>query len=489
MAELDLSRSDIAMNAFALPRSRAFSPRIAAGLFAIGDGLAVFLAGLFLYLAYLGWDTEGKAQLYLTAMIIQSATAVTTFYFLGLYGFDSLLRPFYSIRKIGISISILFLALVGFAFALKLSFEYSRVWFFSWYFLTVGILSMLRLTMSHLVRSWASTGKLTRNLVVVGGGEQGVRLLEMLEKHREPWIRVLGFFDDRADRVPHQVENYPLRGKLDDLIEFARHTRVDEVLIALPWWAEDRLLDIFSKLKVIPARIRLSPDKVGLNFPFHTFDRCCGIPMLDIFDKPISDWDLVLKMIEDRVAGAVILLFVSPIMLLTALAIKLTSPGPVLFRQRRYGFNNQLIEVYKFRTMHHSEADADASQLVTKGDSRVTPLGAFLRRTSLDEFPQLFNVLKGDMSVVGPRPHALQAKAGNKLYEEVVSQYASRHKVKPGITGWAQVNGWRGETDNEEKIQGRLEHDLYYIENWSLLFDLRIIFRTIWILLKRENAY
>ncbi|MGB1548042.1 MAG: sugar transferase, partial [Alphaproteobacteria bacterium] len=363
---LELSRSDIAMNALALPHSRVFSPRIAAGLLAIGDGLVVFLAGLLVYLTYLGWDVEGKVQLYLTAMAVQSILVVTTFYFLGLYGFDALLRPLYSIRRIGIATSILFLVAVGLAFALKLSFEYSRFWFFSWYFLTVGALSALRATASHSVRSLGRAGKLTRNIVVVGGGEQGVRLLEMLEKHREPWIRVLGFFDDRVDRVPHRVQNYPLQGKLDDLVAFARNTRVDEILIALPWWAEDRLLDIFDKLKVIPARIRLSPDKIGLNFPFHTFDRCCGIPMLDIFDKPISDWDLVLKMIEDRMLGVIIFVLISPIMLVTAIAIKLTSAGPVLFRQRRYGFNNQLIEVYKFRTMYHDDADADASQLVTK---------------------------------------------------------------------------------------------------------------------------
>ncbi|PCJ59137.1 MAG: undecaprenyl-phosphate glucose phosphotransferase [Rhodospirillaceae bacterium] len=472
-----------------LRRGKAFSPRIAAGLFAIGDGLAVFLTGLFLYLAYLGWNAEDKAQLYVTAMVIQSAIIVTTFYFLGLYGFDSLLRHLYSIKRIILSVSILFLVLIGLAFALKLSFEYSRIWFFSWYLLTVAALSILRGTTSYLVRSLARAGKLTRNLVIVGGGEQGVRLLEALEKHREPWIRILGFFDDRTDRIPCQLGNHRLQGNLDGLIEFSRHTRVDEVLIAIPWEAENRLLDIFRKLKVIPARIRLSPDKIGLNPLFHNFDRCCSIPMLDIFDKPISDWNYVLKIIEDRVAGAVLLAASAPIMLLIAIVIKTTSPGPVLFRQQRYGFNNQLIEVYKFRTMHHGQTDQDASKLVTKGDSRVTPFGAFLRRTSLDELPQFFNVLQGNMSIVGPRPHALQAKAGNRLYEEVVSQYASRHKVKPGITGWAQVSGWRGETDNEEKIQRRLEHDLHYIENWSLLFDLRIILRTILVLFKNENAY
>ena len=176
-------------------------------------------------------------------------------------------------------------------------------------------------------------------------------------------------------------------------------------------------------------------------------------------------------------------------MLLAALAIKLDSRGPVLFRQKRHGFNNELIEVYKFRSMYVDKTDAHAAKLVTKDDPRVTRVGRFIRKTSLDELPQLFNVLKGELSLVGPRPHALQAKAADRLYHDVVDGYFARHKVKPGITGWAQINGWRGETDNDEKIQRRVEHDLYYIENWSVLFDLYILAMTPFALAKTENAY
>jgi lipopolysaccharide/colanic/teichoic acid biosynthesis glycosyltransferase len=176
-------------------------------------------------------------------------------------------------------------------------------------------------------------------------------------------------------------------------------------------------------------------------------------------------------------------------MLLVALAIRLDSKGPVLFKQKRYGFNNELIEVFKFRSMYHAASDADAAKLVTKGDSRVTRVGRFIRRTSLDELPQFFNVLRGELSLVGPRPHATKAKAADQLYNDVVDGYFARHRVKPGITGWAQVNGWRGETDTAEKLQRRVEHDLYYIENWSLAFDLYILWRTPISLLKSENAY
>jgi lipopolysaccharide/colanic/teichoic acid biosynthesis glycosyltransferase len=176
-------------------------------------------------------------------------------------------------------------------------------------------------------------------------------------------------------------------------------------------------------------------------------------------------------------------------MALVALAIKLDSPGPVFFKQNRHGFNNELIKIYKFRSMYVDQADSNASKLVTKDDDRVTAVGKFIRRTSLDELPQLFNVLQGGLSLVGPRPHALQAKAVDTIYSDVVDSYFARHRVKPGITGWAQISGWRGETDTHEKLERRIEHDLYYIENWSVLFDLYILAMTPVALLKSENAY
>ncbi len=187
--------------------------------------------------------------------------------------------------------------------------------------------------------------------------------------------------------------------------------------------------------------------------------------------------------------AALILLFIGPLMLLIALAIKLDSRGPVVFKQRRQGFNNELFEVWKFRTMYASVADADCEVQTTKDDPRVTPVGWFLRKLSLDELPQLINVLRGDMSLVGPRPHAVATKAEGRPFSEVVDRYASRHRVKPGITGWAQVNGWRGETDTIEKIKKRVEYDLYYIDNWSVWLDLLILLKTIFVLIRNENAY
>lgn len=203
---------------------------------------------------------------------------------------------------------------------------------------------------------------------------------------------------------------------------------------------------------------------------------------------PFTDWRRVTKSVEDFLLASIILIFIAPLLLIVALAIKFDTPGPVLFRQRRYGLDGELITVYKFRTMHDHLSDARAERLTARNDPRVTKVGAFLRKTSIDELPQLINVLRGEMSLIGPRPHPVAAKAANRPYEEVVAEYAARHRVKPGITGWAQVNGWRGETDSVEQIQKRVEHDLFYIERWSLTLDIKILFRTFFVL-TGKNAF
>ena len=285
-------------------------------------------------------------------------------------------------------------------------------------------------------------------------------------------------------------EGVPKLGTVEDLVEFARQTRVDLVIFSLPISAETRILHMLKKLWVLPVDIRLSAHTNKLRFRPRSYSYIGNVPVLDIFDRPIADWDVVMKWLFDKIVGTLALIALSPVMLAVAIAVKLDSRGPVLFKQRRYGFNNEVVEVYKFRSMYADQADPAAKKLVTKNDPRVTRVGRFIRRTSLDELPQLFNVVfTGDLSLVGPRPHAVHAKAENHLYDEAVDGYFARHRVKPGITGWAQINGWRGETDSKEKIQRRVEHDLFYIENWSILFDIYILARTPFALLKSEGAY
>ena len=304
-------------------------------------------------------------------------------------------------------------------------------------------------------------------------------------------MRVVGVFDDRGDdRSANTCSDVSKLGTVDDLVEFARRTRVDLVIFSLPISAENRILQMLKKLWVLPVDIRLSAHTNKLRFRPRSYSYIGNVPVLDVFDRPIADWDVVMKSLFDKVVGALALLFAAPVMVLIALAIKLDSKGPVFFRQKRYGFNNELIEVYKFRSMYVDQADATASKLVTKNDPRVTRVGRFIRKTSLDELPQLFNVVfKGNLSLVGPRPHAVHAKAEDRLYDEAVDGYFARHRVKPGITGWAQIHGWRGETDSHQKIQRRVEHDLYYIENWSVLLDAYIVMMTPFALLRTEQAY
>ncbi len=280
---------------------------------------------------------------------------------------------------------------------------------------------------------------------------------------------------------------YKNMGTIDDLLLFVRNKRVDQIAIALPWTAEERLDEILRQLHTVAADITLCPENAAFKIPNLGFDNIAGLPMLTVFKPPLAGWNRILKGIEDRLFGLIILSVIWPVLLAVALAIKLNSPGPILFRQKRYGFNNNEITVLKFRSMYwQPDASTKNIKQAQQDDPRVTRAGKFIRRTSLDELPQIFNVLRGEMSLVGPRPHAI---AHNEEYAQIIDEDLIRHKVKPGITGWAQVNGLRGETANPDQMRERVRHDLYYIENWSLGFDLKILTMTLFTGFLNENAY
>jgi Undecaprenyl-phosphate glucose phosphotransferase len=356
------------------------------------------------------------------------------------------------------------------------------------------------LALAHMVgvrlaaRAWAepaaTAGRFRRRIAIVGGGQVAEDALRTLETSRDIDIETVGIFDDRLDRrSPDAIGKAYKIGKIADLADYARSNRVDLIIVAIPLSAEARLLTILKKLWVLPVDIRISGKASGLKFSPHAYTYLGNLPLLSVFDRPLIGWELFVKNVVERLLAVIGIVALSPVMLAVAAAIKLESRGPVIFRQKRYGFNNELIEVYKFRSMYTDRSDANAVKLVTKDDPRVTRVGRFIRKASIDELPQLFNVLTGQLSLVGPRPHATQAKAADALYESVVDGYFARHKVRPGITGWAQINGWRGETDTREKIEQRVKHDLEYIDRWSLWFDLKIIIKTPFALLKSENAY
>jgi Undecaprenyl-phosphate glucose phosphotransferase len=351
-------------------------------------------------------------------------------------------------------------------------------WIAAWFSGGAALLVASRVVLNQQIRVWSRAGRLGEVVAVVGAGPISQRLLRSLSA-APGGPRIFGVYDDDAASLPRRCMGHAILGSVDDLVRDVRLYGIDTVIVALPLGGEHILVETLNKLTVVPVDVKLCPGEFAIRLGAIQASHVGGHTFLNVIDRPLGDWQWIAKSIEDRILGAMILTLMSPLMLAIALLIRLDSPGPALFRQKRYGFNNELIEVLKFRTMYREQSDANAEQLTQRNDPRITRIGALLRRTSLDELPQFLNVLRGEMSIVGPRPHALSAKAGPLLYQEAVKHYDARHRVKPGITGWAQVNGWRGETNTLEQIRKRVEHDLYYIEHWSISLDLRIIARTV----------
>ncbi|NKN34553.1 undecaprenyl-phosphate glucose phosphotransferase [Marichromatium bheemlicum] len=454
------------------------------------DILALLLTGLMVFaLLDLSWTPESVLSYGMAATL---AALIYSFFAFqnGLYDWKRLRaniqRPTVAFQAQIVSFGMLLL--IGFTF--KITHDFSRLWAGFWMAgFSVHLLSS-RLILNAYLAAPPQSKRAVRRAVIVGAGENGRAVLEHIRKFDRQGIQVVGFIDDRAsDRLP-DVLGAPLLGPTSKIEDLVRREVADLVIIALPWTAYDRIKSVAHRLATWSIDIYLATGRLGLDYADRPVFRVGGMHVLSLHDRPISDWSAIIKRIEDLLIAVPALILVSPIMLLTAIAIKLESKGPVLFAQKRYGFNNNLIRVYKFRSMYTDMTDHRCDRQTTKNDPRITRVGRLIRKTSIDELPQLFNVLLGNMSIVGPRPHATGTKSEGKLLEDVVQEYARRHKVKPGITGWAQCNGWRGETDTREKAERRVEHDLYYIENWSVFLDLLVVLKTAWMFLgKNENAY
>ena len=391
---------------------------------------------------------------------------------------------FDEVRAITLGWTLVLFLLFTFAFTTKMGAEFSRGWIGIWALLGWGILVSGRVLLRMALRWLRSHGFNQRRIVIVGteglGEEVSRRLLA------SPWIglQVEGFFS--ASPARHAEPGVPILGGLSDVAGYVEEEHIDQVWIALPLKDEHKLKSLLHALRHSVADIRFIPDIFGFRLLNHSVTEVVGFPVMNLSVTPMVGMNRVVKALEDRVLALLILILISPLLLVIALAVKLSSHGPVLFKQKRMGWDGQHFVVYKFRSMvEHREEGGKLTQ-ASIGDARVTPLGGFLRRTSLDELPQFFNVLQGSMSIVGPRPHAIEH---HQQFKGLVDDYMLRHKVKPGITGWAQINGWRGETDTIEKMRKRVEFDLYYIENWSLWFDLRIILLTVFRGFINNNAY
>ncbi|TLU74123.1 undecaprenyl-phosphate glucose phosphotransferase [Lichenicoccus roseus] len=353
-----------------------------------------------------------------------------------------------------------------------------RSWPFVWGLVAACALGLSRLPLIRLLGRWSRDGRLARKVAIVGAGEHSRVFMERLREEPGAY-QVVGLYDDRMSRLPDVPLDVPLRGTVADLVQQSREEPVDVIVVALPLNAAERIKSIMEQLSSTVADIVLTTDLPRLGFDYTQFEVVGRNPVVAVREAPLKDWQAIEKAVLDRSIGLLALVLLSPLLLATVIAIKLDSPGPVLFRQPRMGFNNRPFICYKFRSMHSAMTDLLADRQTTRDDPRITRVGRVIRKLSIDELPQIFNVLNGTMSLVGPRPHAPNTKAADRLFTEVVQQYALRHRVKPGITGWAQVNGWRGETKTIDQIEQRVACDLFYIENWSVRFDIEIMIRTL----------
>ncbi len=468
---------------------RPVSPEIVVGLTKLVDFSIVPLAAYASYRIYIVGilALPDPFSAYALAALIAATAFVTGLNRASAYDFGRLGDLGWQVTRgflVWIATASLLLTL---AYATKISSDYSRGWAIGWSLGVYGLFAIGRTGLRLALRQWARAGRLVRNIVIIGAGEPARRLIEKLRRLPPTEMAILGIFDDQPG--PPSIEGVPVRGNIDALLAYSREVIVDEVIVALPLTAEDRLQALIGRLREMPTDLRLSMEPLANAFPIRGVSFHGEIPVIEVVDRPLRHWNALTKWFEDKVLGALLLILFTPFMALIAALIKLDSPGPVFFVQERYGFNNKIIRVIKFRTMRVEQCDPSGAARTVRNDPRLTRVGGFLRRFSLDELPQLMNVVVGHMSLVGPRPHAITMRAGSQLYHEAVDEYLHRHRVKPGMTGWSQVNGLRGEIDTVAKAQARVRYDLHYIEAWSIWLDFKILLMTFRIIFARENAY
>lgn len=379
------------------------------------------------------------------------------------------------------------LGVLFFAYATRTSTEYSRRVILTWFALTPFMLAFWRALVQTVLGFMRERGINTRSVAIVGAEESGARLARTILD--SPWmgLNLIGFYDDRlpTGSRPLADKSVDVLGNLDMLVRLAREGKIETIYITLPMRADKRIKELIARLSESTASVYIVPDFFISDLMKSTWTNVGDLPTVSIFETPFYGVDGVLKRVEDFILGSILFLITLIPMIFVAIGVKLSSPGPIIFKQHRYGLQGNRIEVWKFRTMSVCENGDDITQ-VTENDPRVTKFGHFLRMTSLDELPQFINVLQGRMSIVGPRPHAV---VQNEQYRKLISGYMLRHKVKPGITGLAQVSGWRGETDTLDKMQKRLDCDLDYIRKWSIWLDLKIIMKTVYVGFSGKNAY
>lgn len=377
--------------------------------------------------------------------------------------------------------------LITLAYFTKTGVHYSRVSIGIWFVSTLISLSAWRVAFRAILFHFRKSGINAKSVIIIGATPTGLKLAAQITNNPQYGLKLKGFYDDRPQSRLPDMENYSIQGTINEGVLLVKENPdISHVYIAMPMKAEARITEILNRCSNTTATVHIIPDFFIFNLLHARWQHVGNMQTLSIFDSPFDGFNLAVKRVEDLVLASIILIIITIPMIFIALAVKLTSKGPIIFKQKRYGLDGKEISVYKFRSMALVNKKIENVVQATRFDARITPVGAFLRQTSLDELPQFINVLQGNMSIVGPRPHAIQH---NEEYRTLIDGYMLRHKAKPGITGWAQINGWRGETDTLEKMEKRIEFDLNYIHRWSLAFDLKIIFMTIFKGFINKNAY
>ena len=462
------------------------SETVLSGLLRAGDVLSVALSALIAYALRAGnLELPGT---YMSATVLGMVLTANYMHFARVYSLSSLRRQAVEVAKVVAAWVAVFATLIVVSILTDTADLFSRAWLALWFSFSLGGFLLLRAFAALQIDRWLKSGRLALKLAIVGHGELARQVDRQLRQLGERNLRLVGYYDpeEREEEAVQGVEHGRIRGGIVRLVEDIQRGDVEEVVVAIPWSQEKRIREIMKSLAALSINVRICPDVFTLDLPLRGMTSAAGVAFLDVFERPLSGWDLVLKNLEDRVLTPILcLIFLVPCLLI-AIAIKLDSRGPVLFRQTRFGFNNNPINVMKFRTMYVDRPLEQGVPQATRNDPRVTRVGRVLRRTSLDELPQLLNVLKGEMSLVGPRPHAIDH---NYKYAVMIDEYLGRHRMKPGMTGWAQVNGLRGETQTVEQMRARVQYDLSYIDNWSLWFDLRILTLTLFVGFISKRAY
>jgi len=454
------------------------------------DLASVLLGGILAYALRFDGFQNGLSipDNYRLVLILGTLLGAVIFPFFGMYRSWRGRGWFQQLQILSFAWLTVVVALIVIGVAFKANLEYSRQWFFLWAVLSLLLILVFRVVLGQVLRILRARGRNQKQIVIIGAGKLGRSVARKIKEANWTGLGIAYFLDDAEQLLNTLVDEIPVRGNAGQIIDAIgdNNPRVDEVWITLPLRAESRVKEVLHALRHSTIPIRFIPDIFSFRLLNHSVTEIAGIPILDLNTTPMVGVNRLVKAVEDRVLGLLILALISPLLAMIAIGVKMGSPGPIIFKQRRHGWDGKTINVYKFRTMYmHQEHDGKITQ-ACKNDQRITKFGAFLRQTSLDELPQFFNVLQGKMSIVGPRPHAL---AHNEEYKDQIDAYMQRHKVKPGITGWAQINGCRGETDTLEKMKKRVEYDHYYIENWSLWFDLKIILLTMSRGFIHQNAY